>query len=117
MPQGATLELHQKGTWRRFHKLMSDETQFLLARTFYWLAGIGATVTGALCLSHLDLSSRVSTMEALLEKLATQEHPVTEEEWMHDHDKLVEIGVTVGHIEDQLRELLAEIRSGRSDGT
>jgi len=74
--------------------MIANDSKYLLATTFYWLAGIGATVTGGLALAVLagaQTTSEVQTRVTTFQDRALRREAVLEA----DHDKLIEISAQV----------------------
>lgn len=90
---------------------MSDSTKYLLARTFYWIAGTGATITFGVLLSVLALAQTQGEHTGKIYSLEHIEiiHPVLASAHQIDHDKLIAIGVTVQNIESKLDNVIREI--------
>ncbi len=90
---------------------MSNGTKYLLARTFYWIAGTGATITFGVLLSVLALAQTQGEHTGRIYSLEHKEiiHPVPALAHQMDHDKLIAIGVSVKHIESKLDDIMREI--------
>lgn len=78
--------------------------RYLLARTFYWLAGGGATVTMALTFS---LGSVANDQAGLVGQVVNLEAAATVA--TRDHDTLIKIETKVEIIEKNVRRILDAI--------
>ena len=77
--------------------MSADPDRYLLARTFYWIAGGGATVTAALAMAVLAGAQTDSKIEAQVATLERHDSVRTQ-----DHDKLIEIS---GKVEQNRKEI------------
>ena len=89
-----------------------DLDKYVLAKTFFWLAGIGATVTLGLALSVLAMAETQGKNNARIDALEDHEiqHPITRSDFVIDHDEQIWMKTTMNHISGRLDDIVEEMK-------
>ncbi len=86
------------------------EGMYVLARTFYWIAGTGATVTFGIMLAVLAMAETQGNHSSAITALQAMKHPVARVEHQVDHDMLLALSRDMVHVLATLEEIKKDLR-------
>ncbi len=89
-----------------------DMDKYVLAKTFYWIAGMGATITFGIALSVLAMAQTQGKDSARIGALESHEvvHPVARSDFIIDHDEQIWMKTTMAHISLRLDDIVEEMK-------